>query len=412
MSVERVLDRVDRYFGWCVEVLKKMVSIPTVNPPGENYAEFVNRVAEELNEFAEVEIVEVPRSFVAERKPELADYPRYILIARIGSREPTLQINGHYDVVPPGDGWSRDPFNPVVEGGKLFGRGAVDMKGGIAAALLAMKAIAESGAELSGCLEVLMVPDEEIGGETGTGYALSAGLVRPSWVVIAEPSNVDTVWIGHRGAVWLRIEVFGKQAHASSPWLGENAFLKAARLAIAIDEEMSRVASERKSAYQYDDERAARPTATIGGETRGGAKVNIVPGRFSFTIDRRLIVEENPDQVEKEMRELIERKAREIGCRVAISTIHKMPPAITDPSNELVKNIEKAIQAIAKVKPRTVVCSGGLDMWYYTTRGIPTVTYGPGPEDQAHKPDEYVDLEQVKTVAKVYAYLAMEMLKK
>jgi len=412
MRLDEVLRKVDEYFDWGVELLKKMVSIPTVNPPGERYDEFVNRVSEELQEFAEVEIVEVPRSFVAEKRPELADYPRYILMARVGGREPVLEINGHYDVVPPGDGWSRDPFMPVVENGKLYGRGAVDMKGGIAAAALALRAIAESGAELGGCLELLLVPDEEIGGETGTGYALEAGLIRPSWVIIAEPSSIDTLWIGHRGAVWLYVEVLGKQAHASSPWLGENAFTKAARLVVALEEELQKLYSSRKSRYEYDDPRAAHPTATIGGETYGGAKINIVPGRFRFSIDRRLIVEEKPEEVERELRTIIESKAREIGCRVKIETAHRMPPSITDPQNPLVKTGIEAIKTIAKIEPRAVVCSGGLDMWYYTTRGVPTITYGPGPEEQAHKPDEYVDLQQLKTAAKIYTYIALKLLSK
>ncbi len=411
MGLERALSKVDELMDWGIELLKKMIAIPTVNPPGENYAEFVDRVSEELQEFAEVEIVEVPRSFVAERKPELADYPRYILVARVGGREPVLEINGHYDVVPPGDGWSRDPFIPVVEGGKLFGRGAVDMKGGIAAAAIALRAVAET-MELSGCFELLLVPDEEIGGETGTGYALQSGIARPNWVVIAEPSSVDTIWIGHRGAVWLYVEVLGKQAHASTPWLGDNAFLKAARLALEIEKELGEALKKRKSSYPYDDEKASTPTMTIGGETKGGAKINIVPGKFEFSIDRRLIVEEDPNTVAKEMKEAIESIAKRLGYEVRIRIAHTMPPAITSPNNELVKSLSIAIEQTIGKKPRTVVCSGGLDAWYYTTRGIPTVTYGPGPLEQAHKPDEYVELEQIRTVAKAYVRLAHQLIAK
>jgi len=412
LSLDRALELVDKHFEWCVELLKRMIGIPTVNPPGESYGDFVNLFAEELQKFAEVEIVEVPRKVVEEFRKDLVDYPRYIAMARIGGGEPVLEINGHYDVVPPGDGWTRDPFKPVVENGRLYGRGAVDMKGGLAAAALAMKALAEAGIELRGSLEILAVPDEEIGGVTGTGYALRSGLVRPRWVIIAEPSSEDTVWIGHRGALWLYVEVVGRQAHASTPWLGDNAFTKAARLVTKLEDELEKLYATRSSSYPYDDERASRPTITIGGETRGGTKINTVPGRFLFSIDRRLIVEESLDEVEKELREIIERIAQEIGCETHVRTVNKLPPALTNPNNELVKVVREGIEKILGTAPRAVVCSGGLDMWYYTTRGIPTVTYGPGPMDQAHRPDEYVDLEQLRNVAKIYVYTAYNLLAK
>lgn len=412
MSLEKALRIVDERFDWCVEFLKKMVSVATVNPPGENFGEFVNLFAEELQKFSEVEIVEVPQKIVEEFRRDLVDHPRYIAIAKLGRGEPVLEINGHYDVVPPGDGWSRDPFKPVVENGKLYGRGAVDMKGGLAAAALAMRALAEAGTELMGSLEILAVPDEEIGGVTGTGYALRSGLVRPRWVIIAEPSSVDTIWIGHRGALWLYVEVLGKQAHASTPWLGENAFTKAAKLVARLEDELCRRYSERRSSYPYDDERAAHPTITIGGETRGGTKINTVPGRFVFSIDRRLIVEEKLDEVEKELREAIDSICKEIGCRTRIEIVNRLPPALTDPNNELVEITREAIEKIIGRTPKTVVCSGGLDMWYYTTRGIPTITYGPGPMEQAHKPNEYVELQQIRDVAKTYVYIAHKLLAK
>jgi len=417
MKLERAIKEIDSLRDWGVEVLKKMVSIPTVNPPGENYGEFVQYAKEVLASIGmEVKVYEVPRRVVERKSPDLAPYPRYILVARTGKGSKILEINGHYDVVPPGSGWSRDPFKPVVEGSRLYGRGAVDMKGGIASAILAARVLIESEIvdELDGVLEILLVPDEEIGGETGTGYALESGIVRPSYVVIAEPSGVDRVWIGHRGAVWGFIEVFGRQCHASTPWQGINAFTYLARIVVALEERYGRELERRVSRYEYDDERAARPTIAIGGEVRGGAKINIVPGYFAASVDRRLIVEERPEDVERELRELVEEIVSELGVeglRAEFRAIHRMPPSITDPESPLVKSLVEACTRVLGYRPRTVVCSGGLDAWYYTTRGIPAVTFGPGPTDTAHIADEYVDLEQVVAVAKVFTILAYEVLK-
>jgi len=416
MDIERIVREVDSLRSWGVEVLKKMVSIPTINPPGENYGEFVQYAKEVLASIGmEVKVYEVPRRVVERKNPELAPYPRYILVARAGKGSRVLEINGHYDVVPPGSGWSRDPFKPVIENNKLYGRGAVDMKGGIASAIIAARALIDSGAidELDGSVELLLVPDEEIGGETGTGYALESGIVKPSYVVIAEPSGVDRVWIGHRGAVWGFVEVFGRQCHASTPWQGINAFTYLARIAIALEERYGKEISERVSRYEYDDERSARPTIAVGGEVRGGAKINIVPGYFAASIDRRLIVEERPEDVEREISEFIERVVKELGVeglRAAFRPVHHMPPSITDPDTPLVRGILEACARVVGSRPRTVVCSGGLDAWYYTTRGIPAVTFGPGPTDTAHVADEYVDLDQVTAVAKVFAILALEIL--
>ena len=402
----------ERNFEWGVEVLKKFISVPTVNPPGERYREFVDTASQVFRELGfDVKIYEVPKGEVAKYYPDYKDYPRYILIARRGSGRPILHFNGHYDVVPPGSGWETDPFKPVVKEGRLYGRGSVDMKGGIAAAIAAAKTFLELHKEFRGTLEFALVPDEEIGGETGTGYLVRQGLSTPDYVVIPEPSGSDNIWIGHRGAFWFYVEVYGKQAHGSSPWLGVNAFEYMVRIAERFMTEYRRILEQKKSSYTYDDPRGAVPTITIGGEVRGGAKINIVPGYMAFSVDRRVIVEEKLEEVEKEVEEFIEKLRKEFPeVRIELKVTNRLPPAITDPESELVKKLSSSVEKAIGKKPRLSVCLGGLDMRFYTEKGIQAVTYGPGPLTLAHQANEHVVLDELKRVSKAYELLMESIL--
>jgi len=401
----RLLDRVDGGLGEALEWLKELVSIPTVNPPGRCYRDFIEAASRILRGLGfSVEVYDVPDSLVRSVCPECAGEPRYILIARKGSGRPVIQFNGHYDVVPPGQGWSMDPFKPVVREGRLYGRGAVDMKGGIAAAMLAASAFLSEVGEFNGTLEFALVPDEEIGGVTGTGYMLLKGLSSPDFTIIAEPSGSSEVWIGHKGALWGFIEVYGKQTHGSTPWVGVNAFEYMARIALRLAEEYVPRLKERRSSYDYGSEEAAHPTITLGGEVRGGAKINIVPGYYAFSFDRRLIVEENTEQVEREINSVVSRIASAYPeVRVRVKVTNRLEPAITDPRNPYVDRLVQASLEANGVKPRLLVCPGGLDLHYYSERGLAAVAYGPGPEAAAHIADEYVEVEELRRVARTYA---------
>ncbi len=412
MMSDRLLNLVDSYSKWVLEVLSKLVSVPTVNPPGENFKEFVDCAESILKDLGmDVRIYEVPKNEVAKYYPDYAEYPRYILIAKAGSSEPVIHFNGHYDVVPPGSGWDRDPFKPVVDGDRFYGRGAVDMKGGIAAAILAVRAFTEVFKDFRGSIEVALVPDEEIGGRTGTGYLVEKGLSRPNYVIIGEPSSIDKVWIGHKGAVWAYIEVYGKQAHGSSPWLGINAFEYMVKVAQEFMKRYIKSLEGRVSKYEYDDPRGAKPTVTLGGEVRGSTKVNIVPGYYAFSIDRRLIVEENPDQVEEELKEFVESLQKEFpNVKLNLKLISKLLPSATSPDSKLVRVASSAAQEVLGRKPKTTVCVGGLDSHYYSSKGIEVITYGPGPTTNAHMANEYVSVSELLSMAKIYATIMRKLL--
>lgn len=383
-----------------VELLSKMISIPTVNPPGEKYQEFVDFAERYLRGIGlETEVVEVPRSEVAKYCPECVDYPRLILIARSG--EPKIHFNGHYDVVPPGplESWKvAKPFEPVYQNGRLYGRGAVDMKGGLTSILLAAEKAQREG--LSN-FEISLVPDEEIGGETGAGYLVRSGRVKAPWVIIAEGSGEDNIWVGHRGLLWFLVEVYGKQAHGSTPWLGLNAFEGAAYLAVKL-REYAKAISTRVSRYEYEDPRGAVPTVTIGGEVRGSVKANVVPGYFAFTVDRRVIPEEDLEEAKREFLEFIQEAAKELPHKVEVKIINMSEAAAVDPGHPLVKVLERSVESVLGRGPRKTICIGGLDARLFIKAGMPAVTYGPGPIGMAHAPDEYVEIRQVVNVAEVY----------
>ncbi len=398
---------------YTVEILKRMIEVPTVVPPGENYKEFCDLASEILRDIGfDVKVVEVPKEVVRKYYPNYAEYPRYIVIARYRFGDgPTLHFNGHYDVVPAGTGWSvTEPFKPVVIDGKVYGRGATDMKGGIAAFIAAAKALVEKG-KVSGTIEISLTPDEEIGGETGVGYMVREKLVKPDYALIAEPSTTSRIYVGHKGAVWLNVEVFGKSAHGSTPWFGKNAFEGMVKIAYALINEYSVKLRERVSKYEYDFPESKHPTINIGGEVKGGVKVNVVPDYYCFSIDRRVIVEEDVDAVEKELREFIEAKAREIGFEVKVTTVSKFKPCITDPSAKLVQELIAAAREAVGIEAKPIVCTGGLDMRYFVDAGIETVTYGPGIEGVAHVANEYVEIDELVKAAKVYVRLAERLLK-
>jgi succinyl-diaminopimelate desuccinylase len=387
-----------------VEILSSLIKIPTVNPPGENYLDFVQYAEKLLRGLGmDTEIIEVPRSVVERACPECKDYPRYILLARLG--EPKIHFNGHYDVVPPGplNAWTvTRPFEPRHINGRVYGRGAVDMKGGLTSILLAAEMAVKEGLKN---FEISFVPDEEIGGESGAGYLAASGKIKAPWAIIAEGSGVDNIWIGHRGLVWFLVEVYGKQAHGSTPWLGLNAFEGAAKLANKIIDEYIPRLSAKKSKYSFEDPRGASPTVTIGGEVRGSVKANVVPGYFAFTVDRRLIPEEDVEGVKNEFFEFIKSASKGLEHRVEVRVINESEPAVVPPDHPLVKLLEAAVAKVRGSEPKKTICIGGLDARLFIRHGVQTITYGPGPESTAHAPDEYVEISQVVDVARAYIEL-------
>lgn len=394
-------------FEYAVDLLKRMISIPSVSPSGEHYGEIADLLHRELSRIAdEAQVIEVPKSYQSKNCPQAGENPRYIVLGRIrGETGKKLHFNGHYDVVPGGQGWTvTEPFNPVIKEGKLYGRGAIDMKGGIAAVMGAVYALHEAGVSPHHNVELAWVPDEEIGGECGTGYLVEELLKSdlPDYVVIPEPSGLDHPWHGHKGLLWARVRVKGVNAHASTPWRGRNAFLLGARLALELHSAYTPILSERRSKHKTIPEESMHPTVMIGGEAGvpGGGKTNQVPGEFQFTIDRRLIPEETVEGVKRELESLLRWVGYGLGVDYDVEYTAMMEPAVNDPG-ELLDALKKAAAMIGVSVGEPIICPGGLDLRYYTVKGVKTISYGPSGE-VAHAPDEFIRLDELEKLAAIF----------
>jgi len=387
-------------------ILINSVKYPTIL--GDHYEELTYYYADELSKYGiHTTVHKVPKEYCEKVLPKQfnPEKPRYILIARVGSGEKVLQFNGHYDVVAAGGGWSTHPFNPVITNGKIYGRGTTDMKAGIAAFLATMIYFATTNKEPNIIVEGATVPDEEIGGATGTGYLVNVLESRPDFAVIAEPSGVGNIYIGHRGNVWAMVRVRGKQAHGSTPWLGENAFEKMIVLADYFVKKYKPLLEARKSTLKYEDPHASSPTITLGGKLEAPGSINIVPGQVGFSIDRRLIVEERAEQVIDELRKFVETASKELGIESEVEIVDYSNPVYVEENHPYVNTLARAVKEALGVEPTRTVCVGGLDLKYYLAKGIPAVAYGPGEVNTAHKADEFVTLESLYNSIKVYIKL-------
>jgi succinyl-diaminopimelate desuccinylase len=415
-SLENVLDNIKRYRERLIDLLIKMISIPTISPAGDYYEEFINFMKDHLErEGFDIDIIRVPQDYVDKNVPrEGVGKPRFIMIARYGDkRNIILHFNGHYDVVPGGPGWSvTDPFKPVVREERVYGRGSTDMKGGIASVIHAVSNMTRYLEENGYGVEIALVPDEEIGGRTGSEYLVSTGRVGSRYVIIAEPSGLERIYIGHKGSVWGRIIVKGKTAHGSTPWLGVNAFEKAVELAYEIINKIIPETIKIKSSYEYDLPEGNTATLMLGGFLKGGEKTNQVPGEVIFSFDRRVIVEEKASKVYEELKRKIFDIAKTKNIDIDIEIEQISEPVLVDPESLIFKVIENAGEKILGKRPRKIVCIGGLDMRFYAEKNYEVATYGPGAIGTAHAPDEYVEIKDLVKASEIYTLIIDELAKK
>jgi succinyl-diaminopimelate desuccinylase len=403
---DRAFEVIDREGSNVIKLLMDMISIPTISPEGDNYIEFSKLVAEFLSSYGiSSEIHRIPLEYTDPRLPDVGrGKPRYVVIARIGDPgKVIIHFNGHYDVVSGGPGWRiTEPFKPRVVGDRVYGRGSSDMKGGIASIVLSMIALQRSAESLGHGVEAFLVPDEEIGGETGTQYVVENNMVRGRYIIIAEPTGLERIYIGQKGRIRGLIVVRGRSAHGASPWLGVNAFEKASRLAVKMFDELVPRIEAKRSRYRYDYEEASKATLMIGGLLRGGDKINQVPGEVIFSLDRRLIVEENVDEAWSEIKAYVEDVARSMGIDLDLKLILAQNPAVADENSRIFAAIEASSAEVTGIRPGKVVCYNGLDMIYYLQRGYEAATYGPGGYGTPHAPDEYIEIGDILKASKIY----------
>lgn len=392
-----------------LEVLKKLISIPTEVPPGREYKRAIEVVAKFCSELGLVtEVIEVPQDEVD--KMGLVG-ERVNLVAWHGASD--IALNSHVDVVPAGRGWTVDPFGGVVRDGEVYGRGAADNKGGVAAILLAVKLI-NDGMRKRAPLTLAITVDEEIGGELGLGYLLRTGRLRAKHFMIADGYSESIVFC-HNGIYRFKVVVKGKAAHASVPFKGSNAIVKAARLIQELDRYAAGLL-QRRSKYPSSPDLIKQglpnlfPTLNIG-VISGGVKVNVVPDECIMEVERRFIPEEALEDVKSEVEALI-RAYSEERRDVLIQDVSVRWPAVSDPNSEVALATREACREVYGREITLAGITGATDASHVSRYlGVPFVIHGPiGEGSNIHAPDEKVRVDDILNVAKVFALAAARLL--
>lgn len=415
---KQVLARVDELADEMVEWLRQLVRIPTVNPPGENYKVCAQFIADKLRESGyEVSFIE------AAGLPECTPvHPRTNVIGHLhGSRfHPTLHFNGHIDVVPPGAGWTLDPFSADVRDGRIYGRGVTDQKAGIAASVFAVEAIRRAGFKLTGSIEQSATVDEESGGLAGVAYLAEHGYIRPDlvdYVIITEPLNYDRICLGHRGVYWFEVVMHGRIAHGSMPFLGVSAIERMAKLIDRIEDQLKPRLAQRRTRMPVEPDGARSATINVnsisGGQDPDLPQTPCVADFCRAVFDRRFLIEENLDDVRLEIIELIEQLRTEVGdLQYELKDSLIVHPTMTAPETPLVKTMRDVLRETTGREPPLVASPGTYDQKHFTRiAGIDQcVAYGPGILKMAHKPDEYCEIEHLISACKAMAIGTMRLL--
>jgi acetylornithine deacetylase len=374
-----------------IDLASALIRIPSVNPPGNEQA-----IAEFLMDYCRALGLTTTVSAVAPGRPNV--------VARLesGKPGPHLIFNGHTDVVPAGGGWSTDPFTPVVRNGRLYGRGSADMKGGVAAMILAVEVVRRLKVPLRGTITLAMVADEEEGG-SGTRQLVRDGL-RGDWAIIPEPTELKPV-IAHKGDFYFDLTLRGVAAHASVPHQGINAIYKAGKLLEAIQQLSERLRERRHPLVGH-------ATATVG-TIHGGEITCMVPAECRLSIDRRVLPTERTEDVVAEMQALLdELKRQDPEFIVELRTPVMALPMETDPNVAVVGALRAATAQILGADPGVHGWSATCDanMLVHDAK-IPTVVFGPGSIAQAaHKPDESIAVGELVNATQIYALTIVQLL--
>ena len=397
-----------------VDLTARLVRIPTVNPPGERYPDAARLLGETLRGFGYVVEEVLPTE-------GHAGHPRVNVVGRLdgASPRPLLHFNGHIDVVPPGEGWTRDPFGGVVAEGKLWGRGSSDQKAGIAASIFAIEAIRRAGLRLKGSVEQSGTVDEESGGFAGVALLCERGHIGPDrtdFVIITEPLGVDRVCLGHRGVYWFDVTARGRTAHGSMPMLGHNAADAMARFVTRVQRDLGPRLSERRTAVPVEPAAARSPSINLSsihaGQSTDDEQTPSVPDRAVAVFDRRFILEESLDEVRAEIVALLDAERaqdREIGWELRERMI--VEPVATSREARVVRALAEAIHQVRGTTAEYIVSPGTYDQKHVVARGgvAECVAYGPGVLELAHQANEYVDIADLVDATKVMALASVRL---
>jgi succinyl-diaminopimelate desuccinylase len=397
-----------------IQLTQDLIRIPTLNPPGENYQAICDFLDKRLRGAGfQTQLI---RAFGTPGDSE--KYPRWNIIARRDgtSMGDCVHFNSHTDVVEVGSGWTFDPFGGDISDGKIYGRGACDMKGGMAASIIACEAFIEEFPDFAGAIEISGTADEESGGYGGVAYLAEHGHFSPEkvqHVIIPEPLNKDRICLGHRGGWWAEIETKGEIAHGSMPFLGDCAVRHMGAVIHEFEDKLFPAMAARRTDMPVVPEGAKSSTMNInsihGGQKEqsedfDGLPAHCVPDSCRIVIDRRFLVEEPLDQVRGEVTDLLE------GLRVTrpdfeyeMTELNSVLPSMTDKSAPVVATVAQAIQDVLGKAPEYVASPGTYDQKHIDRIGKlkNCIAYGPGILELAHKPDEYIGIDDMLDSAKV-----------
>ena len=397
-----------------IALTQDLIRIPTLNPPGDNYLEICEYLDRRLG--AQGFQTELVRAFGA---PGDSDkHPRWNIVARREGayKGECVHFNSHIDVVEVGRGWTTDPFGGELKDGKIYGRGACDMKGGLAASIIAAEAFLAICPDFAGAIEISGTADEESGGFGGVAYLAEKGYFSPErvqHVIIPEPLNKDRICLGHRGVWWAEIETHGQIAHGSMPFLGDCAVRHMGAVVAEMETSLFPALAQKRTDMPVVPDGAKQSTLNInsihGGEDEQdddytGLPAPCVPDSCRMVIDRRFLIEEDIDEVREEVMQILRTVAeRRATFRYDVTELHRVLPTMTEKSAPVVQVVAKAIADTMGREAEYVVSPGTYDQKHIDRIGKlkNCIAYGPGILDLAHKPDEYVGVDDMLDSAKV-----------
>lgn len=402
---------------------QNLIRIPTLNPPGENYRDICEFLNNRLTKHGFN--TEMVRAY--DTPGDSDKYPRWNLVARregTGSGE-CVHFNSHIDVVEVGSGWTQDPFGGALVDGKIYGRGACDMKGGLAASIIAVESFIHTNPDFQGAIEISATGDEESGGYGGVAYLAEKGFFDPKrvqHVIIPEPLNKDRVCLGHRGGWWAEIETFGEIAHGSMPFLGDCAVRHMGAVIDKFETQLYPAMAARRTDMPVVPDGARSSTMNInsihGGQAEQaddftGLPAHCVPDSCRIVVDRRFLVEETLDDVRDEVESLLnELKVERPNFAYDMRELNSVLPSMTDRKAPIAASVAKQIEIVMGKPAEFVASPGTYDQKHIDRIGTlkNCVAYGPGILELAHKPDEYVGVEDMMDSVQVMARCLADIL--
>jgi succinyl-diaminopimelate desuccinylase len=381
-------------------LLEELVVLDTENPPGRSLDRCGRALCDAMVRLGlSPELIPVPAT------GELED--PCLVRGSVGEGARTIYFHGHFDVVP-----AQDPgqFRPERREGKIVGRGSADMKGGLVSMLYGAAAAKELGLLADARIIFHFVCDEETGSAAGSQQLRNAGMIDAgaAAMLTAEPTG-GVVWHANRGAITLRVNVTGREAHVGQAHLGVNAFEKM----ISVAEPLATLA------HQLLEQRTAFPTASdgargsmlvVGGSAGAGANFNVVPGAAWFSVDRRFNPEEELEQELARLTDTIAEAAAAADAEVTVDVLQRAPAASTSEEHPASVALSRCIAQVEGAASRFELCPGVLETRWYAQLGIPAFAYGAGRLDVSHGPDEYIDEAAMRRCAAVYALFPAELL--